>query len=183
MLIHDTIDQNLSVFNFKSLQECVTLLIHVDQHGLVLTDVIDYIELKKSKMSGVTQKTGPDHEKSDRGAVSDHIPKCPACSNTLKLRESIRSDFESVLYCGCGYEYYNQISIVDHQMLVQAKMQNKDPDFSVDELRTPLEERKRRREICKTCDQLTVRNTCKACGCRMKHRTYYEILTCPKKFW
>jgi hypothetical protein len=155
----------------------------MEQHALNVTDVIEYLEAKKAKHRTPLQKPMPCEPDQKSRKASEFLPKCPACSEILKLREAIEDGFESILFCTCGYEYLTDVSIVDQQLNIKAKMQGKDPDFSVEELRAPSEERKRRRVICKTCDQLTSRNTCKACGCRIKHRTYYEILTCPKKKW
>jgi len=183
VLIYEKIDESLSAFNFKIIQECLTLLIHMEQNALVLSDVIAYIDEKKQEYLEEMTRMAKTEKTVDKCEKSPHMPKCPACDRMLLLRESEIHNLEGVLFCSCGYEYHTEISIADHQMLINAKIKGVDPDFTVDELRASAEERKRRRKICKTCEYLTSYNTCKACGCRMKHRSYYSILDCPKKKW
>jgi len=173
------LDEILAAFNFSSLQECETILKLLNQKEIPVEDF--YVFVADARLAILKNKLSSEDCKPK--TISKYMPRCPSCRETLTLMESEEDFYESKWVCRCGYEYYTQLSIVDQRMLIDAKINGTDPDFEVEELRASLEERKRRRSICETCDQLMPSKTCKACGCRMKHRTYYEILTCPKKFW
>ncbi len=179
------IEDLLCGFNFKLLQECMTLLKHLELKAIPLSQFKKYMQIyviDSDKLSAILKQ-----QKQERAVEQQkfdaHTPKCPNCEMLLKVRESISDEYETDFVCKCGYVYHTDISIVDYTELIKSKANNTEPDFSIEELRATKNSRLQRREICRTCDQLTPNKTCKACGCRMKHRTYYKILNCPKKYW
>ena len=117
--------------------------------------------------------------------LREKLALCPNDSFVLNVRESQDEDAESEVYCpnpDCGYIEKLDISPLDWNMMMSAKVQGKEPEFKPSETKASKEDISNRRAICKACDQLE-NTTCLACGCSMKHRTYYEILSCPKEKW
>ena len=50
-------------------------------------------------------------------------------------------------------------------------------------IKLPEDERNKRFEICKSCDQLGKMDFCKMCGCYMPVKTYLPNQSCPLKKW
>lgn len=170
------------VFDFRAIQECRNILRVMEVNGISIEQFRTFVAGYKKELHAKGKARAPDKGVKQRLRAS--LPTCPKCSTYLNLRESTGAYYESEWWCrSCMYVHYTEVSVVDHQMLINARSKGEDPDFSVEELRASSEERKLRRAVCEKCNYLTPQNTCKACGCRMKHRTYYKILTCPKKFW
>lgn len=110
------------------------------------------------------------------------IPMCPVDGWPLRIVESALPEWEAELVCKCGYKEYLDISVMDYQTELSAKVQDKEVDFKPEDIRVSKEERDKRRAICKECEFLSDK-ICRKCGCSAKHRTYYEILTCPDRRW
>lgn len=111
------------------------------------------------------------------------LPICPNDGFVMNIRESEVA--ESELYCPdpeCGHLELLDISILEWNTRLSTAMTGKEPDFDPDEIKVSKEEREARRKVCGECEHLDGM-TCKKCGCDYKHRTYYEILTCPDGRW
>lgn len=109
------------------------------------------------------------------------LKKC-SCGAFMHIAESDNADYESMLICPeCGAREYSELSIADYLRTVSAERGGRE-HFDTEEIRAPLEIREQRRAICVACEHIKD-GRCQACGCRIKHRTYYRILACPKDYW
>jgi hypothetical protein len=127
--------------------------------------------------SPLSRKTGTQY-----GRTTDAPLKKCRCGAFMHITESDRPDYESMLVCSeCGAREYSDLSMADYLRAVSAAREEK--DFAdVDEIRAPYAIREQRRAICAACEHIKD-GRCTACGCRIKHRTYYRILACPKDHW
>lgn len=112
----------------------------------------------------------------------DKIPLCPECGYVLFIKESREEEWESELLCSCGYKKRLDISPMDLEAKIRADVNNEEVEFKPEEIRAKTKERRRRRAVCAKCSMLQGK-LCIKCGCSTKHRTYYEILTCPMEKW
>lgn len=117
----------------------------------------------------------------DKGLDDDW---CESCDMPLLAIESRRPECESELRCPtCKYVKCLDISLADYNLSINNKLYP-DQDIIIEpgSNRASERERKERRKICMSCKYLNG-TSCKRCGCSMKHRTYYDILSCPDKRW
>ena len=127
--------------------------------------------------SPLPRKTGTQY-----GRTTDAPLKKCRCGAFMHITESDRSGYESVLVCSkCGEREYSDLSIADYLRAISAERKGKHLD-DIEEVRATSTVRSERRAICAACENNT-NGRCQACGCRIKHRTYYGILSCPNDLW
>lgn len=176
------LDKTLAAFTFSTLQSCSTLMQHLSANRISDEEFFAHI-FKEAERVAQASTANAIEAAAIRERLFKASPKCPACKKSLGLVEATEDAFESVLSCQCGYKYYTDVSVADWKDRIEADAAGKPVEFETEDIRASAEERSRRREICKKCVNLMANNKCRVCGCRMKHRTYYDILKCPKKFW
>jgi hypothetical protein len=108
---------------------------------------------------------------------------CDECHRILVPVESPLPEWETSLICRKhGMVKHLDITPTDYQMTITAKFKKEELDFEPEEIRAEKNTRFERRKICEPCE-FRLDMMCKKCGCRIKHRTYYEILHCPIGKW
>lgn len=113
----------------------------------------------------------------------EYLTYCPECDEPMIPIESELKECESELVCSkCSYSECRTISLFDYMIVMRELIAGREPEFKPDEIRETLVERERRRGICGKCEYLKGK-ACMKCGCSVKHRTYYKILSCPDKRW
>lgn len=116
------------------------------------------------------------------GSTQDAPLKKCQCGAFMHIAESDRANYESTLICSeCSAREYSELSIADYLRTVSAAREGKEHEHT-EEIRAPYAIREQRRTICSACDHIKD-GRCQVCGCRIKHRTYYRILGCPKEYW
>ena len=114
--------------------------------------------------------------------LKEHTPLCKKCGYVLFVIESKNPDYEGELLCACGESVPLDISPADYHMIRNAKIKGEELEFAPKDIMADKEDRLYRRKICRRCDFLKG-IMCVKCGCSVKHRTYYDILTCPEEKW
>lgn len=124
----------------------------------------------------------PRRTKTQYGRTADAPLKKCQCGSLMHITESDRDGYESVLVCPeCENREYSELSIADYLRAISADREEKHLD-DIDEIRASAAVRIERREICASCEN-NADGRCRVCGCRIRHRTYYKILPCPKDRW
>ena len=176
----------LEIVNWNKAVEIITLYDWIIDQGKTLDDLREEVRLEGEEIARQEQNALKEYVEKRRKLKDQGLDDdwCEACDMPLLAIESPSPDCEAELKCPkCTYSRCLDISLTDYRLSVNEKMySNEDLMIKPGENRVSIEERKRRRKICMACEHLTG-NRCRRCGCTIKHRTYYEILSCPDKRW
>ena len=175
-------------FSRNAIKEAIALIKWATSNGYTIDSIEDELVVKaidtEKQLRDDTREMVKERIRGD-ARLSKIYPICPNDGYILNIAESTSMEFESELTCPdpeCDYIEYLSISQVEWGYMMHEKLTGQKPEFPPEEINASSEERERRREVCKSCDELEG-TKCKACGCSMKHRTYYDILSCPKEKW
>ena len=174
----------LERYSYEMLKNFVALSFWLSSNNLTLEDVnYDLTEFENRSLLQAANVEAEELEMINKDPkLKDNVPWCDECGGLMRAYGSEKDECESELRCKNSHAVCLDISVMDFNVGLNAKIRGEKPEFEPEDIRASEEERIRRRNICRECEHLDgVR--CKKCGCAMKHRTYYEILNCPDKRW
>lgn len=166
--------------------ELITYYDWIIENGKTIDDLRKEISLENERAKTKTAAE-LDEYISERRLLKDkgiNTDWCEDCDRPLIAIESPREECETELKClKCGKGPCLDISLADYNLAINNKMYPEEEiQINPEENKVSIEERKRRRNICMSCEYLNGK-VCRRCGCSVKHRTYYEILSCPDGRW